>query len=131
MMDRWMQKQINIKTKWAEFVKLISSEDRYRATFDATGSRPAELFYDFIYDLEEKFEQDKHKVKEFMKDLNLPMTPTLTFASWSAVIKQHDGYSGLDHSNLELLFNDVRGFLPFRFETYFTIGGGVVVNGQV
>ena len=86
----------------------IKQEDRYLAMFDVTGSRPAELFYDFISELEEKFDQDKQKVKEFMKDLNLPMTTALSFESWSAVIKQHANYSTLDHSNLELIFNDVR-----------------------
>lgn len=107
-MDKWLKKEINIKTKWADFLPSIRNDERYLEMFHTTGSRPAELFYDFIDDLEEKFEQDKYRVKEMMKDLNLPMTPNLTFESWCAVIKQHEGYNTLDHSNLEYMFNDVR-----------------------
>jgi pre-mRNA-processing factor 40 len=99
---------INVRSKWKELLPLIERNDRYAAIVDADGSRPAELFYDFIEELEDKLDVDKKRAKDIMRDINLPMTLSMSYEAWCAVMKTHDGWKALDKANTRFLFEDVR-----------------------
>eukprot|EP01122_Echinamoeba_exundans_P009068 TRINITY_DN3122_c0_g1_i1.p1 TRINITY_DN3122_c0_g1~~TRINITY_DN3122_c0_g1_i1.p1 ORF type:complete len:683 (-),score=167.76 TRINITY_DN3122_c0_g1_i1:599-2647(-) len=106
--NRWVKGEIQISTKWRDFVQKIRHEEGYKLMTVAAGSTPAELFYDFIDDLEKKFRDDKRRVKSMMKSLNLEMTSSLAFETWLTILKQHDDFAVLDQSNIHLMFTSLQ-----------------------
>jgi hypothetical protein len=106
--NRWLKGEIQITTKWREFVQKIRHEEGYKLMTVAVGSTPAELFYDFIDDLEKKFRDDKRRVKNMMKSLNLEMTSSLAFETWLTILKQHDDFVVLDQANIHLMFSSIQ-----------------------
>jgi len=110
LMDKWVAGEINVKTKWNDFGKIIKNEERYIALLDASGndssSTPAELFYDFIDDLEERYQKDKKRVKEMMKDKGITPTPSMSYQQFCETLSSHDKFSVVDSSNLKILFEE-------------------------
>jgi hypothetical protein len=60
--------------RWIRFRSLIEGERKFQNMLDCefSGSTPAELFYDMIGDMRDKFEDDKKIVKGMLKVFLLP-----------------------------------------------------------
>jgi len=49
-------------------------------------STPAELFYDLIEDLEERYHKDKKRIKEILKENQVNVNPQITYESFIEAI---------------------------------------------
>jgi pre-mRNA-processing factor 40 len=108
--EHWVAKRINVKTKWKEFRPLIKNDPRYVAMLDENieGSTPAELFYDLIEDLEDRYQRDRKKLKDFMKEINLSVDSMMTYLVFEDRVKKVDGIDMIDPVNLKLLYHELR-----------------------
>lgn len=105
---RWAGGEINIATKWADFAQRVKEEAGYKLLAAAAGTTPAELFYDFVDDLERKFREDKRRVKSMMRSLNLKMTSGLAFEPWLTILKQHADFAIIDQSSIQKMFAELQ-----------------------
>jgi hypothetical protein len=80
----------------------------YDHCFFVPRSTPAELFYDFIEDLEEKYAKDKKKIKDIMRDNNIKVTQSTTFEEWMAQLNSHEKFTSIEANHLRILFDEVR-----------------------
>lgn len=82
-------------------------------------STPAELFYDFIEDLEEKYQKDKKKIKELMEESSINIDSHTNFDEWRTKVNKtsHDNEKfqsiTIDPSHLRILFDEVSHFTIF------------------
>jgi hypothetical protein len=102
--------EITKKSTWSNFRLRILNDQRYLDMLepDIDGSTPAEIFYDIVMDLEEKFERDMKRVKEILKDVNFTLTPTITIESFLSKINDHQYYEYVDEANIEPIFLELQ-----------------------
>eukprot|EP01127_Copromyxa_protea_P002338 TRINITY_DN1222_c0_g1_i11.p1 TRINITY_DN1222_c0_g1~~TRINITY_DN1222_c0_g1_i11.p1 ORF type:complete len:729 (+),score=141.56 TRINITY_DN1222_c0_g1_i11:35-2221(+) len=100
--------KIGIKTKWKQFRESIMTEERYLNLLgeEIDGSTPAELFYDVIADLEEKYEKDKSRLKKIMRDLSVVIDIETSLEGFLEKIQTHEDFEDINEANMELLFTD-------------------------
>jgi len=71
---------INVRTRWKNLFPLIKDDPRYLAIINQTGrSTPRDLFDDKIEELETQFDEEKRKVKNFIKEKGFSFTTKTTF----------------------------------------------------
>jgi pre-mRNA-processing factor 40 len=106
----WVSKKVNVKTRWKEFKPLIKNDPRYLTMIedDIEGSTPAELFYDLIEDLEERYHKDKKRIKEILKENQVIINPQITLESFIEAINKHDYFQFLDETNLKFIYTDLQ-----------------------
>jgi len=63
--------QFDSSLAWHNFLPLVSQDPRYLAMFHGTGSTPAELFYDYVTELHQKYMKEKRKVKNLARSLGV------------------------------------------------------------
>jgi hypothetical protein len=75
---------------------------------DIEGSTPAEMFYDIVVDLEEKYERDMKRVKEILKDVNFSLNPSITIDTFISKIDDHQYYEYVDEANVDPIFQELQ-----------------------
>jgi pre-mRNA-processing factor 40 len=108
LMEKWVNGELTVKSRWREFVQKIKNETCYQDMISAKGSTPAELFYDFIEDLEEKYAKDKKKIKDIMKDNNIKVTQTTTFEEWMMQLNSLEKFTSVEANHLKIIFEDIQ-----------------------
>jgi pre-mRNA-processing factor 40 len=108
--EHWASKKINVKTKWKQFRPTVKSDPRYLAMVaeEIEGSTPSEVFYDLIDDLEERYQRDKKKLKEILKEQSLVIDAQTSYLVFEDKIKKHDNFDIIDPVNFKLLYHDLR-----------------------
>ncbi|KAL1529291.1 hypothetical protein AB1Y20_000245 [Prymnesium parvum] len=84
--------KINFKTKWKDVVETLTPTDAYRAAVEQPGSTPAELFADFIDQLEQQW-QSRRRI---MKPLAPTVTETSPFDEFETQIRAADETNALE-----------------------------------
>jgi pre-mRNA-processing factor 40 len=102
--------QITKRSTWSAFRPTIQNDNRFKAMLepDIEGSTPAEMFYDIVVDLEEKYERDMKRVKEILKDINLSLNPSITIDTFISKIDDHEYYEYVDEANVEPIFHELQ-----------------------
>lgn len=111
LLDEEFQKgEITRKSYWSTFKGRISKDERYLtlADPDLEGSTPAELFYDLTMHLEDKFSQDKKRVKTILKEINMIIDPTVKMDTFISKIIEHRNYENIDEANVEPIFHELQ-----------------------
>jgi len=75
---------------------------------DVEGSTPAELFYDLIEDLEERYHKEKKRVKEILKEAQIVIHAQFTYENFFEVVNKHEYFKLLDEANLIFLYSDLQ-----------------------
>jgi len=70
---------INVRTRWKNLLPLIKDDPRYLAIINQTGSTPRDLFDDKIEELETQFDEEKRKIKNYIKEKGFSFTTKTTF----------------------------------------------------
>jgi hypothetical protein len=120
-------------TNWRKFLPIVSNEPRYQAMLNISGSTPAELFFDYIVELQERFIKERKKVKHLAKSLGLRVlrftassslpsdanlsprpenllnltlegAPKWDFKTWCQKLRNH--VSTVDENTLRRIYND-------------------------
>eukprot|EP01117_Protostelium_nocturnum_P005862 TRINITY_DN2112_c0_g1_i2.p1 TRINITY_DN2112_c0_g1~~TRINITY_DN2112_c0_g1_i2.p1 ORF type:complete len:600 (+),score=238.68 TRINITY_DN2112_c0_g1_i2:47-1846(+) len=97
--ERYKDGQLNLKTKWHQFVETIKLDERYLRMIDSqqTGSLPSELFGDWLDELEEIFLRERKKVREIINDLAVDFSPKMTQLEFISAIAGHPLFSSLNN----------------------------------
>jgi len=108
--EYWVARKINVKTRWKEFKQNIKNDPRFinLQEDDIEGSTPAELFYDLIEDLEERYHKEKKRVKEILKEVQVNVNAQVPYESFVEAINKHENYQLLDESNLKFIYSDLQ-----------------------
>lgn len=120
LMDHYLSGDITVKTRWKEYSKKVRNDQRYLDLIPAFGSTPAELFYDFIEDLEEKYQKDKKKIKELMEESSINIDSHTNFDEWRTKVNKtsHDNEKfqsiTIDPSHLRILFDEFVDKLNYK-----------------
>jgi len=107
--EQWLARKINVKTRWKQFKPLIKSDTRHLDMIeeDTEGSTPAELFYDLIEDLEERYHKDRKKVKEMLKAAQVVVDARISYEMFVDSIKSHENFQLVDETNLKYIYDDL------------------------
>ncbi|XP_049849283.1 pre-mRNA-processing factor 40 homolog A-like [Schistocerca gregaria] len=126
--EKYITGDINRTTLWKEFYPKIKDDPRYINMIGVTGSTPAELFYDFIQDLEASYNKEKRAIHSLSKELDIHILPPssipqedrfaffskvtvdtwpnkLSFANWYSKISLHR--TKLDNVSMESVYKDL------------------------
>jgi len=106
----WAARKINVKTRWKDFKPLVKNENRFTDLLedDVEGSTPAELFYDLIEDLEERYHKEKKESKEILKEAQIVIHAQFTYENFFEVVNKHEYFKLLDEANLIFLYSDLQ-----------------------
>jgi len=99
---------LTARTKWKEFLKSIKDDERYKNMVapQQMGSLPSELFGDFMDDLEEKFDKEKKRVKEIIKENKLVITPKTTKEEFLSLLSTHPKSQMIDSRDHQALYDE-------------------------
>jgi len=108
--EYWVARKINVKTRWKEFKQNIKNDPRFLnlQEDDVEGSTPAELFYDLIEDLEERYHKEKKRVKQILKEVQVNVNAQVSYETFVEAINKHENYQLLDESNLKFIYSDLQ-----------------------
>lgn len=123
---------LDAHTTWRSFQPLVLNDPRYQAMLTVSGSTPAELFYDYISDLQDRYAKERRKVKNLAKSLglrvlliqthrddehhsaaydselvmtyNIDTVPKMDFKIWSQRLRNH--VSNIDDATLKHLYHE-------------------------
>eukprot|EP01125_Pyxidicula_operculata_P016758 TRINITY_DN5794_c1_g1_i1.p1 TRINITY_DN5794_c1_g1~~TRINITY_DN5794_c1_g1_i1.p1 ORF type:complete len:643 (-),score=165.61 TRINITY_DN5794_c1_g1_i1:209-2137(-) len=108
LLEYYNASHISVKTRWHHFKPLIKDDVRYTSMLeDIDGSTPAELFYDLIDDLEDRFYKDRKVVKDIVKEANVNLDMGIRYDQFVELVKAHPSYGQIHETNLNLIFNDL------------------------
>eukprot|EP01124_Arcella_intermedia_P016949 TRINITY_DN2356_c1_g1_i2.p1 TRINITY_DN2356_c1_g1~~TRINITY_DN2356_c1_g1_i2.p1 ORF type:complete len:800 (-),score=237.79 TRINITY_DN2356_c1_g1_i2:128-2527(-) len=102
-------RRINVKTRWKQFKPFVKSDKRYLDLLedDIEGSTPAELFYDLIEDLEERYHKDRKKVKEILKAAQVTMDAKVTYDIFLEHVKNNESFAHIGDLNMKFIYQDL------------------------
>jgi hypothetical protein len=111
--EKQANREISKNTTWKSFKPQISTDPRYLAMLEegVLGSKPDELFSDFVENLEEKFKEEKKKVKVCLKDLNFT-----DYNDFEEKITSHPLYDLPDVTNLKEIFEEIQEKVKRKLE---------------
>jgi len=84
--------KIKSSTMWEDIVGKVTEDDRYEGLIASAGSSPHDLFDDFIEELEEKYKEDRAKIKKWAKAKGCVITSSSTYESFHDLLKDEEGY---------------------------------------
>jgi len=65
------------------------------------------LFYDAVLDLEERYEKDKRRVRDIVKDNKITLSNTMPFDEFLSKISDHHYYEHVDEANVQSIFQEL------------------------
>merc|ERR1712194_940115 len=87
MRDCLKEGELKLTSVWKDFAKTATKEDRYLAMIGMSGSTPHELFDDFLEELNDKYKDDRAKIKKFAKAAGVVVTSNSTYEEFHEKLK--------------------------------------------
>uniref|UniRef100_A0A7N0SXF7 Pre-mRNA-processing protein 40A n=1 Tax=Kalanchoe fedtschenkoi TaxID=63787 RepID=A0A7N0SXF7_KALFE len=99
---------LTAKTQWREYCMKVKESLPYMAVASNTsGSTPKDLFEDVLEELQDKYHEDKTRIKELTKSGKLIITSTWTFEDFKEATKEDLGAPPISDINLKLAFEEL------------------------
>merc|ERR1712194_250541 len=92
MRDCLKEGELKLTSVWKDFAKTATKEDRYLAMIGMSGSTPHELFDDFLEELNDKYKDDRAKIKKFAKAAGVVVTSNSTYEEFHEKLKGEKEY---------------------------------------
>merc|ERR1712066_26314 len=83
---------IKATSVWQDFVPKVVDDASYTGLIGMSGSTPHDLFDDFIEELNEKYKEDRAKIKKWAKGKGLIVTSSSTYEWFHEQLKDEDGF---------------------------------------
>mmetsp|Transcript_26599 Transcript_26599/g.58401 ORF Transcript_26599/g.58401 Transcript_26599/m.58401 type:complete len:586 (+) Transcript_26599:43-1800(+) len=99
--------KVKINTPWRDCAEVVQDEPRYLAMIGMSGSSPHDLFDDFIGELEEKYKEDRAKIKKWAKARGLVVTSSSTCEWFRDELKGEDGFAEIPEEHVTMLFDSL------------------------
>jgi len=101
------QESIKLETKWNQVVPDIQADPRYLSMIGVPGSTPHDIFDDFIVELQERYKDDRAKIKKWAKAKGLVITSSSTYEWFHDQMKDEDGYLQVPEEHRVLLLESL------------------------
>ncbi|KAI3460132.1 hypothetical protein Pfo_016795 [Paulownia fortunei] len=99
---------LNAKTHWRDYCQKVKDSEAYEAVASNTsGSTPKDLFEDVAEELEKKYDEDKARIKDALKQEKITITSTWTFDDFKSSIEESIGSPSISDINLQLVYEDL------------------------
>nr|POE71424.1 pre-mrna-processing protein prp40 [Quercus suber] len=108
--------ELRANTKWMDFLKTISSDERYTNMLRTTGSTPLELFWDVIEDLEQELRAKRHIALDVLEEVLYEVTLETSPDDFAKVMASNPKTAGFDHVDAGLILEKLKEKVRKRVE---------------
>jgi len=95
------------ETSWKACAKLVYENDAYISLIGLSGSTPHDLFDDFIENLQEKFKEERAKIKKWAKAAGVVVTSSSTYEEFADKIKHEEGFPKIATDTVRNVFDSL------------------------
>lgn len=100
------QCKLTCVSKWCNLYQEISSDPRFFAMLTHfSGSTPLDLFKFYVDNLKRRYEEDKHVIKQILKDNQIQVVHTTTYDDFVQILKENECGSKLDINNIKMMYD--------------------------
>uniref|UniRef100_A0A915D1L9 FF domain-containing protein n=1 Tax=Ditylenchus dipsaci TaxID=166011 RepID=A0A915D1L9_9BILA len=92
---------------WSALYPTISADPRFENMLTQTGSTALDLFKFYVEDLKNRYYEDRHIIREVLKDLNAVVTINTSFDQLQQWIRSDDRGKTVDTGNMKLCYNSL------------------------
>uniref|UniRef100_A0A7S3AQX9 FF domain-containing protein n=1 Tax=Haptolina ericina TaxID=156174 RepID=A0A7S3AQX9_9EUKA len=100
------------KSRWKDVVDLLLPSSEYKAACEQSGSTPAELFEDFIEQLEEQAQAHRRVLRNAVSDHKIKLTAESSIADFEAAVRASDGsgaiLDGIPQSAIKAYYDELQ-----------------------
>eukprot|EP00191_Tetraselmis_sp_GSL018_P019477 CAMPEP_0177582924 /NCGR_PEP_ID=MMETSP0419_2-20121207/3030_1 /TAXON_ID=582737 /ORGANISM="Tetraselmis sp., Strain GSL018" /LENGTH=858 /DNA_ID=CAMNT_0019072245 /DNA_START=64 /DNA_END=2641 /DNA_ORIENTATION=- len=103
--------RITARMRWKEYQPTVEDEPVYKAIEgNLSGSRPKELFYDVVEELDEQYDKDRSVLKSAVKEADISVSTEDTFPPFlEAVDKASEEAASVPEASKKLYFEELLG----------------------
>ncbi|KAL6578467.1 hypothetical protein OROMI_010795 [Orobanche minor] len=99
---------LTAKTHWRDYCDKVKDSEAYEAVAsNISGSTPKDLFEDIVEELEKKYDEDKARIKDALKQDKLNIASTWTFEDFRSSIEESIVPLSISDINLQLVYDDL------------------------
>mmetsp|Transcript_38904 Transcript_38904/g.70159 ORF Transcript_38904/g.70159 Transcript_38904/m.70159 type:complete len:572 (+) Transcript_38904:70-1785(+) len=84
--------KIKANTHWGDYAETVVKDDRYLNLIAQPGSTPHDLFDDYVEELNDKYNQDRNKIKKLAKSKGMVFTPSSTYEWFKEQLKDEAAF---------------------------------------
>jgi len=110
--ESFEQGKLKTSTLWQDFVKDMVDHPKYGAmigqSLSRSGSTPHDLFDDFIEELNEKYKEDRAKIKKIAKGVSLIVTSSSTYEWFHDQLKKDETFLQISEETRKSVFESLR-----------------------
>jgi len=98
------KKDINMKTKWKDFVKKIIDKEEYLNLIGQKGSTPHDFFIDIISQLKKDYKENKMIFKTILKENNIKFNSNISYQEYNKILNKYKEYDKIKENIKPILF---------------------------
>ena len=98
------KREINMKTKWKEFVKKIIDKEEYLNLIGQKGSTPHDFFIDIISQLKKDYKENKMIFKTILKENNIKFNSNISYQEYNKILNKYKEYDKIKENIKPILF---------------------------
>ncbi|KAI7861501.1 hypothetical protein BDF14DRAFT_1868453 [Spinellus fusiger] len=102
------QQHINALTMWKELYPHVKEDPRYLQLLGLAQSTPIDLFWDFIYELEEQLHHQKKIVYDILKQHEFEVGLETSFEAYQGIVSQEERSSIVTENNLKIIYEHLK-----------------------
>eukprot|EP00051_Salpingoeca_urceolata_P007020 m.92991 g.92991 ORF g.92991 m.92991 type:complete len:722 (+) comp15081_c0_seq2:71-2236(+) len=99
---------IHAKTKWIDVYRMVSFDLRYKEMLGQPGTTALQLFKLFVDDLRQRWTKQKRALRDALRDINKPVTPTTTPQEFAEALQGRPELDGVSEHSLESIFKSLQ-----------------------
>lgn len=99
--------KVNGSTEWRHAAKELVDSAAYAGLVGQSGSTAHDLFDDFQEEINDKYQNDRAKIKKYAKASGLIVTSSSTFEWFDEQLRKHDGYPAITKETREHVFESL------------------------
>lgn len=105
LLDFKKKGKINLDSRWKEFKNLVNETEEYKKV-EQQGDDPREIFEDLIDDLEDKYKEDKKKLKIILKEKQVNLN-NIKAEDFIDLIYKDERVKEIDGENIKLFYQEI------------------------
>ena len=98
------KREINMKTKWKEFVKKIIDKEEYLNLIGQKGSTPHDFFTDIISQLKKDYKENKMIFKTILKENNIKFNSNINYQEYNKILNKYKEYDKIKENIKPILY---------------------------
>lgn len=99
--------KLKVTSLWRDFVGLIADDQRFTSMIGMSGTTPHDLFDDFIEELNERYKEDRARIKKFAKAKGVVVTSTSTYEWFNEQLKGEEGFLQMAEVHRTMVFDSL------------------------